>query len=227
MVSDSVSSNIDQVLLINFSAVFVFGDFSIHHMDWFTYSGGTDRSGELSYNFSFSNTSQSCSFGFIFSDASICSAIAFPPLKKSDHVVVLVSIGLHDIPKGMSCFTALLMTIFVLIETLWVIIWEIFHWKVFLNYASAAASEFYEWFQVWTDVYVPHRKYQVKPHLFPRFSAACAAAIVHRNHFFRLYLKDKSSKSKVKFRKASNCCKRVLEAVKLAYANKRKESITS
>ena len=122
MVSDSVSSNIDQVLLINFSAVFVFGDFSIHHMDWFTYSGGTDRSGELSYNFSFSNTSQSCSFGFIFSDPSICSAIAFPPLKKSDHVVVLVSIGLHDIPKGMSCFTALLMTIFVLIETLWVII---------------------------------------------------------------------------------------------------------
>ena len=58
-------------------------------------------------------------------------------------------------------------------------------------------------------------------------SAACAAAIVHRNHFFCLHQKDKSSESKVKFRQASNCCKRVLEAAKLAYTNKTKESITS
>ena len=49
----------------------------------------------------------------------------------------------------------------------------------------------------------------------------------HRNHFFHLYQKDKSSYSKVKFRQASNCCKRVLEAAKLAYANKTKEFITS
>ena len=84
---------------------------------------------------------------------------------------------------------------------------------------SAAASEICEWVEVGTDVYVPHRKYQVKPHLSPWFSAACAAAIVDRNHFFRLYQKDKSSDSKVKFRQASNHCKRVLEAAKLAYAN--------
>ena len=63
-------------------------------------------------------------------------------------------------------------------------------------------------------------KYQFKPHLSPWFSAACAAAIVHRNHFFCLYQKDKSSKSKVKFRQASNCCKKVFEAAKLAYGNK-------
>ena len=36
--------------------------------------------------------------------------------------------------------------------------------------------------QVGIDVYIPHRKYQVKPHSSPWFSAACAAAIVHRNH---------------------------------------------
>ena len=41
-----------------------------------------------------------------------------------------------------------------------------------------------------------------------------------------MYQKDKSSDSKVKFRQASNRCKRVLEAAKLAYANKTKESIT-
>ena len=93
--------------------------------------------------------------------------------------------------------------------------------------ASAAASEFCEWVQVGIDVYIPHRKYQVKPHSSPWFSAACAAAIVHRNHFFCLYQKDKSSDSKVKFRQTSNRYKRVLEGAKLAYANKIKESIAS
>ena len=101
--------------------------------------------------------------------------------------------------------------------------WE----DIFRLSASAAASEFCKWVQVGIDVYIPHRKYQVKPHSSPWFSAACAAAIVYRNHFFHLYQKDKSSDSKVKFRPACNCCKRVLEAAKFAYANKTKESITS
>ena len=46
-------------------------------------------------------------------------------------------------------------------------------------------------------------------------------------YFFHLYQKDKSSDSKVKFRHTSNCCKRVLEAAKIAYASKTKESLTS
>ena len=55
MVSDSILSNIDEALSINTSAnVFVFGNFNIHHKDWLTYSGGTDRPGELCYNFSIS-----------------------------------------------------------------------------------------------------------------------------------------------------------------------------
>ena len=55
-VFDSISSNVDEVLSINPSPnVFVFGDFNVHHKDWLTYSGGTDRSGELSYNFSISS----------------------------------------------------------------------------------------------------------------------------------------------------------------------------
>ena len=82
--------------------------------------------------------------------------------------------------------------------------------------ASAAASEFCERVQVEIDVYIPHRKYQVKPDSSPWFSAACVAAIVHRNNFFCFYQQNKSSESKVKFRQASNCCKRILEAGKLA-----------
>ena len=101
--------------------------------------------------------------------------------------------------------------------------WE----DIFKLGAPAAASEFCEWVQVGIDVYIPHRRYQVKPHLSPWFSAACATAIVYRNYFFRLYQKDKASDSKVKFRKASNRCKRVPEAAKLAYANKTKEFIAS
>ena len=64
-------------------------------------------------------------------------------------------------------------------------------------------------------------------HSSPWFSAACPAAIVHRNHFFCLYQKDKSSNSKVKLRQASNRCERLLEATRFEYANKTKESITS
>ena len=110
-VFDSISSNIDEVLLINPSAnVFVFGDFNVHHKDWLTYSGGTDRPGELCYNFSISNDltqivnfptpipdcdSHSPAFlDFLFSsDASICSTIAFSPspLGNSDHLVSSVS----------------------------------------------------------------------------------------------------------------------------------------
>ena len=105
----SISSNIDEVLSINPSAnAFVFGDFNTHHKDWLTYSGGTDRPGELCYNFSIShNLTQIVNFPtqipdcdchspalldlFISSDTSICSTMTFPPLGNSDHVVVSVS----------------------------------------------------------------------------------------------------------------------------------------
>ena len=98
---------------------------------------------------------------------------------------------------------------------------------VFWLGVSAAASEFCDWVQVGIEVYIPHCKYQVEQHSSPWFSAACAAGIVHRNHFFHLYQQNKYSVSKVKSWQASYCCKRVLEASKLAYDNKTKDSITS
>ena len=58
-------------------------------------------------------------------------------------------------------------------------------WKnIFKLSASGAVSEFCEWVQVGIDVYIPHHKYQIKPHSSPWFSAACTAAIVYGNHFF-------------------------------------------
>ena len=67
----------------------------------------------------------------------------------------------------------------------------------------------------------------MKPHSSPWFSDTCTTAMVHRNDFFCLYQQNKSSESNEKFRQASNCCKRVLQVAKLAYANKTKESFTS
>ena len=157
---------------------------------------------------------------FLSSDASICSTMTFSPLKNSDHVVVSVSIDFptnsqqdapfHRIGYDYSCadWDGLR-------DHLRDVPWE----DIFKLRASATASEFCEWVQVGIDVYIPHKIYQVKPHSSPRFSAACAAAIVHRNHFFHLHQREKSSDSKVKFRQASNHCKRVLEAAKLAYAD--------
>ena len=84
-----------------------------------------------------------------------------------------------------------------------------FHGRISLNSGSAAASEFCEWVQVGID-----HKYQVKPRSSP-------------NHLFCLYQQNKSSKSRVKCRQASNHCKRVLEVAKLLYGTKTKEFITS
>ena len=105
------------------------------------------------------------------------------------------------------------MTIFVLIGMVFVIICEMLYGRI--SSASAAASESCEWIQAEIDVYIPHCKYQVKPHSSPRFSAAFAAAKVYRNSSFHLYQQNKSSESDEKFRQASNCCKRVPEAAKL------------
>ena len=86
---------------------FVFGDFNVHYKDGLTYSGGTDRRGELCYNFSISNAlthminfptpipdcdshSPALLDLFISSDTSICSTMAFPPLESSDHDVISV-----------------------------------------------------------------------------------------------------------------------------------------
>ena len=85
-------------------------------------------------------------------------------------------------------------------------------WKLIIKLGASAAP--CEWDQVEIDVYIPHCKYDVTPRASPWFPALCAAVIAHRNHFFRLYRQNKFSASTVKFRPASNCCKRILEAIK-------------
>ena len=152
--------------------------------------------------------------------------MAFPLVGNSNNVVVSVSIDFPVNSKQDASFHCMAYDYSRadwdgLCDHLRDVPWD----DIFKLSASAAASKFCEWVQFGIDLYILHRKYQVKPHSSPWFSAACV--IVHRNHFFRLYQQNKFSESKVKFRQASNHCKRVLGAAKLAYATKTKESITS
>ena len=109
--------------------------------------------------------------------------MAFPPLGNSYHVVVSVSIDFsinskQDTPFHCVAFDYSRADCDGLCDHLRDVPWE----DIFKLSASAAASEFCQRVQVGIDAYIPHRKYQVQPHSSPWFSAACAAAMVHRSH---------------------------------------------
>ena len=128
---------------------------------------------------------------FLSSDGSICSAMAFPPLGNSDHVAVSFSINFpsksqQEAPFHCIAYDYSRANCDILHDHLRDVPRE----DIFKLSTFAAASGFFEWVQVGIDVYIPHRKHQVKPHSSPWFSASCAAALVHRNPFFPFYQKD-------------------------------------
>ena len=90
--------------------------------------------------------------------------------------------------------------------------------------ASAAASNILWVCSRWNWCIYPSSKVSDKPSLISMVFSCLFK--VCRSHFICLYQKDKSE-SKVKFRQASNRYQRVIEAAKLAYANKIKASMTS
>ena len=102
---------------------------------------------------------------FLSSDTSICSAMAFPVLGNSDHVVVSVSIDFptnsqQDAPFHGIAYDYPRADWDGLHDHLRDVPWE----DIF---KLSASSEFCEWVQVGIDVYIPDRKYQVKPHSSP------------------------------------------------------------
>ena len=135
--------------------------------EWLTYSGRTSVSNNLTQMVNFTtwipdgdSHNPSLLDLFLSSDAIICSTIAFPPLGNPHHVVVSVPI---DFPSNVSLFHC--------------IAYDYSHancdglcdylrdvpWEDIFKLSASAASEFCEWFQVGIDVYIPHRKFQVKP----------------------------------------------------------------
>ena len=125
---------------------------------------------------------------FLSSDASFCSTMAFAPVGNSDHVVVSGSI---DFPSNSQWYDLFHCIAYDYSRADWDshhdylkdVPWE----RIFKLSASADARGLLEWVQVGIDVYIPPRKYQVRPHSSLRISAACVAVIVHRKHFFCLH----------------------------------------
>ena len=193
----------DEVLSINPVANLLV--FNVHNKEWLTYFRGNDRPGEPCYNVSIWNDltqvvnfptlildsdSQSPSLLklYIYSDAGIGSTLALPPLGNSGHVVVSPSIDFPwnlkwDAPFYRIGYDHSWADFFNLCDHLWNVSWE----GIIKLSASAAASEFCEWVQTRIDAYIAHTKNQLKPHSFPWFPPACAAAIVLRNYVFRLF----------------------------------------
>ena len=129
--------HVDEVLSINPSANgFVFGDFNIHHKDWLTYSGGTDGSGKLCYNFSISNDlTQMVNFPtripltvWLFWISFFLLTLVFVPQWLSLHSEILIMflsqfpLTFHHIHNKIPHFIKLLMTILVLIGLVFMII---------------------------------------------------------------------------------------------------------
>ena len=96
---------------------------------------------------------------FLASDTSICSAMAFPPMENSDHIVVSVSI---DFPSNSQRDAQFHRIAYDYSRADWSglrdhlrdVPWE----DIFRLGASTAVSEFCEWVQVGIEVYIPHRK---------------------------------------------------------------------
>ena len=90
---------------------------------------------------------------FIFSDASICSTKAYPPLQNSDYVVVLVSIDFPSYSQQDAPFHCIA---YDYSRADWNGLHDRLRDDFFKFGASAAASEFCEYVQAGNVVYISH-----------------------------------------------------------------------
>ena len=159
---------------------------------------------------------------FLYSGASINSAMVFSPLRNPDHVLVSVSIDFLSNSKRDALFHHIAYD-YSYDDTVFVNIWEMLHGRISSNLVILLLLvNFLSGFRLvlmYISFIIDIRSSLIHLHLH-------AAVVAHRNHFC-VYHQNKSSASKVKFRQSSNSCKMVPEAVKLTYTNKTKKLITS
>ena len=218
--------------------------FSAHHSDWFG-SNNTDFAGTQIFNFSISQSlTQIVNFPTRIPDNAIhspslldlclvsqpdmCTVSCETPLGRSDHVVVSLCMKQQATITASPYHRILLTTIWKGIGI---------HFRDFLrdapldNFFSLSAdncaAEVTKWIQSGIESFVPHQRFQVKLHSSPWFSAACAAAISHCNHFFRQYCRNKTPENKRFFSTARNHCRKVLDVAKAAYSALLKNRIST
>ena len=203
---NEISDQMDRVLLSCPSAQFVImGDFNAHHSTWLN-SSVTDTAGINAHNFCLSHSlSQITSFPtryppnpshspslldlcFVSDCSSVISLSPLPPLGNSDHVLLELRLKCQSFHNQDSPFHR---TSYDYNGADWdsfrAFIRDI-PWKDGLGSlpASSCASELAEWIQIGIDEYIPHRRYQLKPHSAPWFGSDCAAALADRNRLFNL-----------------------------------------
>ena len=178
--------------------MFVFGDFNIYHKDWLTYSGGTDRPDQPCYN----DLTQMVNFPTRILDCDSHSLALLDLFLSSN---TSISSTMVFPPSGNSDHVVV---------------------SVFFDFPSNSQQDApfhriaYDYSRADWDGLRNHLRDVPWEDIF-KFSASAAAME------FCEWVQVGIDVYIYKFRQASNRCKRVLEADKLAYANESKESITS
>ena len=105
--------------------------------------------------------------------------------------------------------------------------WDLPWLDIFKHDATYAAMEITEWVEIGIDCYIPHRKFQLKPHSPSPWFTPCATAIAHRNHYFHHYHWNATPENKKLFYDSHNHCKRVLKDARSNYAETTDCSVAS
>ena len=222
---NSISENIDKVLCSYPSAnIHLCGDFNAHHIEWLTHSNKTDDAGMGCYEFALlhdltqlidyptripdaENHFSSLLDLFLTSCPNECKpSPPHPPFGTSDHIVLSVTV---NFPPKQSTEVPFHRTVY--IRSFLAVS------RYFQLSASEATARISDWITAGIDIFVPHKKYQQKPHSQPWFTPGCAAAIAHRNHHFHKYHRNKCPETKSEFKAASRRCSRILRLAVSAY----------
>ena len=208
-VVEAVSSNIDKALILHPSAnIMVCGDFNAHNTEWLGHSHTTDVAGVFCQEFALAqDLTQIVDFPtqipdcldhqpylldlFLCSNPDSCTVTSHPPLGRSDHIVVSVDVkfvvkSTNEHPYHRTVYSYSKADWDGLRDHLRDVPWS----DIFSHDTTVAAKELSEWVEIGIDCYIPHRKFQLKPHSSPWFTPSCAAAIAHRNHYFHRYHRD-------------------------------------
>ena len=245
-VVEAVSSNIDKALILHPSAnIMVCGDFNAHNTEWLGHSHTTDVAGVFCQEFALAqDLTQIVDFPtripdcvdhqpylldlFLCSNPDSCTVTSHPPLGRSDHIVVSVDVkfvvkSTNEHPYHRTVYSYSKADWDGLRDHLRDVPWS----DIFSHDTTVAAKELSEWVEIGIDCYIPHRKFQLKPHSSPWFTPSCAAAIAHRNHYFHRYHRDATPDNKKLFNDSRNHCKRVITEAKSSYAEATRHSIAS
>ena len=244
-VLDNISDSIDRAISSHPSAnIYVCGDFNSHHKDWLPNHIKTDQAGRNAQSFAIShNLSQMVDFItripdnenhnpstldlFLSSKPEICNVSSAPPFGNSDHVLVSVDIS---VSSPASYDSPIHRTLYSFDRGDWDSFRDFIRdapWnEIFELKAEQCAAEIASWIKAGIDAFIPCRKFQSLPNSSPWFSPACAAAIAHRNHFYKLYHNEANPENTRLFRQARNHCKNVLKSAKLEYAQRTKARIS-